>query len=39
MGQLLELYNERIDVIVSILLNITFAIKPGVTMKTLGIPL
>lgn len=37
-GQLLELYNERIEVIVNILPNIAFATKPGVTMTTLGIP-
>ncbi len=37
-GQLLELYNERIEVIVNILPNIAFATKPGVTMSTLGIP-
>ncbi|MCK7590696.1 hypothetical protein M0G43_08930 [Subsaxibacter sp. CAU 1640] len=37
-GQLLDLYNERIEVIVKILPNIAFATKPGVTMSTLGIP-
>ena len=37
-GKLLELYNERIEVIVNILPNIAFATKPGVTMATLGIP-
>lgn len=37
-GQLLDLYNERIEVIVNILPNIAFATKPGVTMTTLGIP-
>lgn len=37
-GQLLDLYNERIEVIVNILPNIAFATKPGVTMSTLGIP-
>lgn len=37
-GELLELYNERIEVIVKILPNIAFATKPGVTMTTLGIP-
>lgn len=37
-GQLLELYNERIEVIVKILPNIAFATKPGVTMSSLGIP-
>jgi hypothetical protein len=37
-GQLLELYNERIEVIVKILPNIAFATKPGVTMTSLGIP-
>lgn len=37
-GQLLDLYNERIEVIVNILPNIAFATKPGVTMTSLGIP-
>jgi hypothetical protein len=37
-GELLDLYNERIEVIVKILPNIAFATKPGVTMTTLGIP-
>lgn len=37
-GDLLELYIERIEVIVNILPNIAFATKPGVTMATLGIP-
>jgi len=37
-GKLLELYNERIEVIVKILPNIAFATKPGVTMSSLGIP-
>ncbi|GAB4163473.1 MAG: hypothetical protein Tsb0033_23860 [Winogradskyella sp.] len=37
-GQLLDLYIERIEVIVNILPNIAFATKPGVTMKSLGIP-
>ena len=37
-GELLDLYNERIEVIVNILPNIAFATKPGVTMTTLGIP-
>lgn len=37
-GELLELYNERIEVIVKILPNIAFATKPGVTMSSLGIP-
>lgn len=37
-GQLLDLYNERIEVIVKILPNIAFATKPGVTMSSLGIP-
>ena len=37
-GQLLNLYIERIEVIVNILPNIAFATKPGVTMKNLGIP-
>ena len=37
-GELLALYNERIEVIVKILPNIAFATKPGVTMTSLGIP-
>src|SRR5690554_2380658 len=37
-GDLLTLYNERIEVIVKILPNIAFATKPGVTMASLGIP-
>ena len=37
-GKLLELYIERIEVIVKILPNIAFATKPGVTMTSLGIP-
>ncbi|OBX26892.1 hypothetical protein LX77_00683 [Gelidibacter algens] len=37
-GDLLSLYNERIEVIVKILPNIAFATKPGVTMSSLGIP-
>jgi hypothetical protein len=37
-GELLDLYNERIEVIVKILPNIAFATKPGVTMSSLGIP-
>lgn len=37
-GELLNLYIERIEVIVNILPNIAFATKPGVTMKSLGIP-
>lgn len=37
-GELLTLYNERIEVIVKILPNIAFATKPGVTMTSLGIP-
>lgn len=37
-GDLLDLYNERIEVIVKILPNIAFATKPGVTMTSLGIP-
>lgn len=37
-GQLLQLYSERIQVIVNILPNIAFATKPGVTMESLGIP-
>ena len=37
-GKLLQLYSERIRVIVNILPNIAFATKPGVTMASLGIP-
>lgn len=37
-GNLLTLYNERIEVIVKILPNIAFATKPGITMTSLGIP-
>ena len=37
-GDLLLLYIERIEVIVNILPNIAFATKPGVTMRSLGIP-
>ncbi|MCX7547303.1 hypothetical protein OS188_04980 [Xanthomarina sp. F1114] len=37
-GVLLNLYNERIEIIVKILPYIAFATKPGVTMSTFGIP-
>ncbi|MCF6307525.1 MAG: hypothetical protein L3J09_06180 [Flavobacteriaceae bacterium] len=37
-GELLILYNRRIEVIIKILPNIAFATKPGVTMSSLGIP-
>lgn len=37
-GTLLNLYIERIEVIINILPNIAFATKPGVTMASLGIP-
>lgn len=37
-GMLLNLYIERIEVIINILPNIAFATKPGVTMASLGIP-
>ena len=37
-GDLLDLYNTRIEVIIKILPNIAFATKPGVTMSSLGIP-
>jgi len=37
-GELLNLYTERIEIIVKILPNIAFATKPGVSMVTLGIP-
>jgi hypothetical protein len=37
-GELLALYNRRIEVIIKILPNIAFATKPRVTMSSLGIP-
>jgi len=37
-GELLSLYNTRIEIIIKILPNIAFATKPGVTMTSLGIP-
>lgn len=37
-GKLLELYIERIEVIVKVLPNIAFTNKPGVTISSLGIP-
>ncbi|MNY51616.1 hypothetical protein D3C86_1872230 [compost metagenome] len=37
-GELVELYIERMKVIVKILPNIALATKPGVTMSDLGIP-
>lgn len=37
-GALLNLYTERIEVILNILPNIAFATKPGVTLGSLGIP-
>lgn len=37
-GQLLELYTERIKVLVKILPNIALAKKPGITISDLGIP-
>ena len=37
-GKLLDLYMERIEVIVNILPNIAFATKPNVTMSSIGIP-
>ena len=37
-GELLSLYNVRIEIIIKILPNIAFATKPGVTMNSLGIP-
>ena len=37
-GQLLDLYIERIEVLVELLPYIAYATKPGVTMSTLGIP-
>ena len=37
-GELLNLYNRRIEVIIKILPNIASATKPGITMNSLGIP-
>ncbi|SHH60877.1 hypothetical protein [Winogradskyella jejuensis] len=37
-GKLLQLYIERIEVIVNILPNIAFATNPNVTMSDIGIP-
>jgi hypothetical protein len=37
-GDLLNLYIERVEVVVKILPKIAFATKPGVTMTSLGIP-
>ena len=37
-GELLALYNTRIEIIIKILPNIAFATKPGVTMSSMGIP-
>ncbi|RSK38530.1 MULTISPECIES: hypothetical protein [Mangrovimonas] len=37
-GKLLDLYIERIEVIVKVLPNIAFTNKPGVTIASLGIP-
>ncbi len=37
-GELLSLYNKRIEIIIKILPSIAFATKPGVTMTSLGIP-
>lgn len=37
-GELLALYEERIESLIRILPYIAFATKPGVTMSTLGIP-
>lgn len=37
-GDLLNLYIERVEVVVKILPKIAFATKPGVTMASLGIP-
>ncbi|MBQ0769265.1 MAG: hypothetical protein KBT58_08230 [Bizionia sp.] len=37
-GEILNLYIQRIEVIVKILPNIAFATTPNVTMETLGIP-
>jgi len=37
-GELLDLYIQRIEVIIKILPNIAFTTKPGVTLGSLGIP-
>jgi len=37
-GQLITLYSERIKVLVRTLPYVAFATKPGITMRTLGIP-
>jgi hypothetical protein len=37
-GELIELYKERIKILVSILPNIALATKPGISLTDLGIP-
>jgi hypothetical protein len=37
-GQLMILYNRRIEVIIKILPNIAFTTKPDITMSSMGIP-
>lgn len=37
-GQLMILYNRRIEVLIKILPNIAFTTKPGITMSSMGIP-
>ena len=37
-GQLMILYNMRIEVIIKILPNIAFTTKPDITMSSMGIP-
>ena len=37
-GQLMILYNRRIEVLIKILPNIVFTTKPAITMSSMGIP-
>ena len=37
-GQLMVLYNRRIEVLIKILPNIAFTSKPDITMSSMGIP-
>ena len=37
-GQLMILYNRRIEVLIKILPNIAFTTKPSITMSSMGIP-
>jgi hypothetical protein len=37
-GKLLELYTERMEIIIKLLPSIAFGIKPGITMSSFGIP-